>query len=54
MRPAVLLAIIALASPASAGEAAWSQTVDEWLGHYELAVGRYTRENFMSEQAERW
>ena len=34
MRTAVLLAIIALASAAAAGETSWSQTVAEWLDHY--------------------
>ena len=53
MRIAVLLAIIALASPVSAGETKWSQTVDEWLGHYELAIGRYTLTDFTSAQAKR-
>ena len=53
MRAAVLLAIIALASPASAGETTWSQVVAEWLDHYDLAVGRYTRADFTSAQAKR-
>jgi hypothetical protein len=53
MRTAVLVAIIALASPASAGESTWSQVVAEWLDHYDLAVGRYTRADFTSAQAKR-
>lgn len=53
VRAAVLLAIIALASPASAGETAWSQVVAEWLDHYDLAVGRYTRADFTSALAKR-
>ncbi|MGB5415753.1 MAG: hypothetical protein WBN01_14010 [Polyangiales bacterium] len=53
MRAAVLIAIFALASPASAGETTWSETVVEWLDHYDLAVGRYTRADFSSAQAKR-
>lgn len=51
--PALILAIIAVASPASAGETTWPQTVDEWLGRYELAIGRYTLNDFTSAQARR-
>ncbi len=53
MRAALLLAILAVASPASAGETTWSQTVAEWLDHYDLAVGRYTRADFTSALAKR-
>ncbi len=53
MRTAVLLAIIALASAAAAGETSWSQTVAEWLDHYDLVVGRYTRTDFTSHQGKR-
>ena len=53
MRTAVLLAIIALASAAAAGETSWSQTVAEWLDHYYLVVGRYTRTDFTSHQGKR-
>ena len=48
VRAAVLVAIIALASPAIAGEASWSQVVAGWLDHYDLAVGKYTRADFTS------
>ena len=53
MRTAVLVAVIALASPASAGETTWSQVVAEWLDHYDLALGRYTRDDFTAAQAKR-
>lgn len=53
MRAAVLLGIIALASPASAGGTDWSQVVAEWLDHYDLAVGRYTRADFTAAMAKR-
>ncbi|MGB5368707.1 MAG: hypothetical protein WBN14_20770 [Polyangiales bacterium] len=46
MRAALLVAIIALASPASAGEVTWSQVVSERLDLYDLAIGRYTRADF--------
>ncbi len=48
-----MVAIIALASPASAGEVSWSQVAAEWLDHYDLAIGRYTRADFNSAQAKR-
>ncbi|MBT8468691.1 MAG: hypothetical protein KJN97_08075 [Deltaproteobacteria bacterium] len=53
MRAAVLVAIIALATPASAGEKNWSQVVAEWLDYYDLAVGIYTRDDFTSAAVKR-
>ena len=53
MRAAVLVVVMALASPAGASEPSWSQVVAEWLDHYDLAVGRYTRTDFTSAQAKR-
>ena len=53
MRAAVLVAIIALTTPASADGKNWSQAVAEWLDYYDLAVGRYTRADFTAAQAKR-
>ena len=52
-KAAVIVAVIALASPASAGEATWSKTAAGWLDHYDPAVGKYTRPDFTSAQAKR-
>ena len=53
MKATVLVAIVALTSPASAGKTKWAQVAAEWLDHYDLAIGRYTRADYTTWLAKR-
>ena len=50
MRAWVLVAVLALASPASAGGTKWSEVAAQWLERYDVAIGKYTRADFSSAQ----
>ena len=47
-RSVFLLLALALAASATADEKPWSQVAGEWLDHYDLAIGRTTRDDYTS------